>query len=246
MLLSNVAYASEANTALVTFNSIDFGLGPLVISSELVTMWIIMLIVTVVCYLGTRNMQREPKGLQNALEMGTEMLLNFFSGLMGKKRARMYLPFLMTFFIMILISNYSGLLPMAGHAWVEGGSAYYKPPTSNINVTGAFALIAIGGMFYFGMKTHGAGAYLKHYFLSPMAPINILETFTKPVSLALRLYGNVYGEEMIIAVLMSLMPFFLPLPMQVLSLLFGAVQAFVFTLLAAIYIDEATEEHEAH
>ena len=102
MLLSNVAYASEANTALVTFNSIDFGLGPFVISTELVTMWAIMLIITVVCYLGTRNMQREPKGLQNALEMGTEMLLGFLSGLMGKKRARMYLPFLMTFFIDVI------------------------------------------------------------------------------------------------------------------------------------------------
>jgi len=96
------------------------------------------------------------------------------------------------------------------------------------------------------MKPHGVGGYLKEYFLTPMAPVNILEMFTKPLSLALRLYGNIYGEEMVVAVLMGLLPFILPLPMQALSLLFGAVQAFVFTLLVAIYLDEATEVHEAH
>ena len=133
--------------------------------------------------------------------------------ILGKKRAKMLLPFLMTFFILILFSNYSGLLPMAGQAWVEHGTVLYKPPTSNVNVTGALALIAICSMFYYGMKTHGVGGYLKEYFLTPMAPVNILEMFTKPLSLALRLYGNIYGEEMVVAVLMGLLPFILPLPM---------------------------------
>ena len=88
--------------------------------------------------------------------------------------------------------------------------------------------------------------YFKH-FISPvpvLLPINILETFTRPLSLALRLFGNIYGEEMVVAVLLGLMPILLPLPIQVLGVLFGAVQAFVFTLLAAIYIEEATaHEH---
>ena len=88
--------------------------------------------------------------------------------------------------------------------------------------------------------------YFKH-FVSPVVvllPINILETFTRPLSLALRLFGNIYGEEMVVAVLLGLMPILLPLPIQVLGVLFGAVQAFVFTLLAAIYIEEATaHEH---
>ena len=88
--------------------------------------------------------------------------------------------------------------------------------------------------------------YFKH-FVSPvpvLLPINILETFTRPLSLALRLFGNIYGEEMVVAVLLGLMPILLPLPIQVLGVLFGAVQAFVFTLLAAIYIEEATaHEH---
>ena len=247
VLFSNIAYASDASTAIATFNSVDFGFGPLIISTELVTMWAVMLVITVICYLGTKNMQREPKGLQNVLEMGVEMLLNFLSGLMGKKRARMYLPFLMTFFILILVSNYSGLLPMAGHAWVEHGTAIYKPPTSNVNVTGTLAFIVFLAVIYYGLTAKGA-SYFKH-FVEPLPfllPINILEQFTRPLSLALRLYGNVYGEEMVVAALAGLMPFLLPLPIQVLGVLFGAVQAFVFTLLAAMYLEEATAVHEHH
>ena len=119
------------------------------------------------------------------------------------------------------------------------------PPTSNVNVTGTLAVIVALSLFYFGIKEKGMG-YFKH-FVSPVVvllPINILETFTRPLSLALRLFGNIYGEEMVVAVLLGLMPILLPLPIQVLGVLFGAVQAFVFTLLAAIYIEEATaHEH---
>ena len=76
-----------------------------------------------------------------------------------------------------------------------------------------------------------------------MLPINILEQFTRPLSLALRLYGSIYGEEMVVASLAALCPLVLPLTMQVLGILFGAIQAFVFTLLASIYLEEATAVH---
>ena len=76
-----------------------------------------------------------------------------------------------------------------------------------------------------------------------MLPINILEQFTRPLSLALRLYGSIYGEEMVVASLAALVPLVLPLTMQILGILFGAIQAFVFTLLTAIYLEEATAVH---
>lgn len=229
LLLSNVAYASAEGA------EIAFEIGGVAIPSALTTTWIVMAVLVLVCYLGTRNMQRVPKGLQNLLEYGVEALQNFFADLMGIERAKKYLPFLMTFFLFILISNYSGLLPMAGH--VPG----LMPPTSNVNVTGTLAVIVALSLFYYGIKEKGMG-YFKH-FISPvpvLLPINLLETFTRPLSLALRLYGNVYGEEMVVATLLGLMPILLPLPIQVLGVLFGAVQAFVFTLLAAMYIEEAT------
>lgn len=232
MVLSQVAIASSEGAEFLSIAGIEF-------PSELITMWILMAVLVILSIVGTRNMQRIPKGLQNLLEYGVSALENFFADLMGVKRARKYLPFLMTFFLFILISNYSGLLPMAGH--LPG----LKPPTSNVNVTGTLAVIVALSLFYFGIKEKGMG-YFKH-FVSPvpvLLPINILETFTRPLSLALRLFGNIYGEEMVVAVLLGLMPILLPLPIQVLGVLFGAVQAFVFTLLAAIYIEEATaHEH---
>ena len=232
MVLSQLAIASSEATEFLNIAGIEF-------PSELITMWILMAVLVILSIVGTRNMQRIPKGLQNILEYGVSALENFFADLMGVKRARKYLPFLMTFFLFILISNYSGLLPMAGH--LPG----LKPPTSNVNVTGTLAVIVALSLFYFGIKEKGMG-YFKH-FVSPvpvLLPINILETFTRPLSLALRLFGNIYGEEMVVAVLLGLMPILLPLPIQVLGVLFGAVQAFVFTLLAAIYIEEATaHEH---
>ena len=232
LVLSQLAIASGAETEFLHIAGIEF-------PSELITMWIWMAVLVILSIVGTRNMQRIPKGLQNILEYGVSALENFFADLMGVKRARKYLPFLMTFFLFILISNYSGLLPMAGH--LPG----LKPPTSNVNVTGTLAVIVALSLFYFGIKEKGMG-YFKH-FVSPvpvLLPINILETFTRPLSLALRLFGNIYGEEMVVAVLLGLMPILLPLPIQVLGVLFGAVQAFVFTLLAAIYIEEATaHEH---
>lgn len=232
LVLSHLAIASGEGTEFLHIAGIEF-------PSELITMWILMAVLVILSIVGTKNMQRIPKGLQNLLEYGVSALENFFADLMGVKRARKYLPFLMTFFLFILISNYSGLLPMAGH--LPG----LKPPTSNVNVTGTLAVIVALSLFYFGIKEKGMG-YFKH-FVSPvpvLLPINILETFTRPLSLALRLFGNIYGEEMVVAVLLGLMPILLPLPIQVLGVLFGAVQAFVFTLLAAIYIEEATaHEH---
>lgn len=233
LLFSSMAYASAEE-----INHVVFSIGPLDVTSEIVTMWALMLIITLVCYMGTKNMQRIPSGLQNALEMGVEMLQNFLVGLMGKKRTRQYLPFLMTFFIIILISNYSGLLPMSGH--MTG----LKAPTSNVNVTGTLAVIVFLSVIYYGIKAKGMG-YFKH-FIEPipiLLPINILEQFTRPLSLALRLYGNIYGEEMVVASLAALVPLLLPLPIQILGVLFGAIQAFVFTLLAAMYIEEATAVH---
>lgn len=232
LVLSKIAVASGGGTEYLH-------LGGVTLPSELVTAWLLMIVLIVVCYVGTKNMQRIPGGLQNILEYGVGTLENFFADLMGEKRARKYTPFLMTFFLFILVSNYSGLLPMSGH--LSG----LKAPTSNVNVTGTLAVIVALSLFYFGIKEKGLG-YFKH-FISPvpvLLPINILETFTRPLSLALRLFGNIYGEEMVVTVLLGLMPFLLPLPIQVLGVIFGAVQAFVFTLLAAIYIEEATaHEH---
>lgn len=204
------------------------------ITSEMLTMWVLSILIVVVAIIGTRNMKRVPTGLQNVLETFLELLEDQIAGIMGKTRARKYGPFLMTFFIFIFVSNYSGLLPLSG--MVTG----FKAPTSNLSTTAGLAIIVIVSYFVIGLRDNTRN-FLK-FFFSPMLPINLLEAVTRPLSLAVRLYGNIFGEEMVIFFFFSLLPFFLPLPMYILGLLFGLIQAYVFTLLASVYIDEATRE----
>ncbi len=239
MFLTDVAYASAAGHHTGPL----FSIGPLEVTSEITTMWGVMILILLVSYLGTRNMQRIPSGIQNVVEMGVEMYENFWTDILGRKRARELMPILATFFILILVSNYSGLLPLAGT--LPG----LKPPTSNVSTTAGLAIVVFFLVIYYNIKTKGVVGYLKHFVpemkvLSPlMVPINIVEQFTRPLSLALRLYGSIYGEEMVVASLAALCPLVLPLTMQVLGILFGAIQALVFTLLTSIYLEEATAVH---
>lgn len=213
-------------------SNIVFERGDFQLTSEITTMWVVMVAIMIFSYVSTKRLERIPSGAQNIGEYIVESLLNFFGELMGEERARRYTPYLMTFFLLILCSNYVGLLPMAG--MLPG----YKPPTSDLSVTAALAIIVITSYFFIGIKDNGK-TFLKHFF-GPTLPMNLLEMFTRPLSLALRLFGNIYAEETVIAVLFSIFPLFLPLPMYFLSVLFGAIQAFIFTLLAAVYIEEAT------
>ena len=171
------------------------------------------------------------------MEAAFEAIENFFGSVMGREKFRRYMPLLGTFFLFILISNYSGLLPMAGH--LPGLAA----PTSSLSVTVALSIVVFFSVQISGIREGGLGGYAKH-FIRPVAfllPLLVLEQFIHSVSLSLRLYGNIYGEEMVGRQLFELFPFLAPLPIYVLSLLFGLLQAAVFTMLTAIYIDEATE-----
>lgn len=161
---------------------------------------------------------------------------------MGSKACRSYFPLVGTLFIYILFANYSGLLPGAGH--ISGIAA----PTSSINCTMAMAIIVFVAMQVIGIREHHGLSYYKH-LLRPFAfllPLMILEDLVKPISLTLRLYGNVFGEETVTSSFFNLIPIGLPVIMQFLSVLMGLVQALVFSLLAAIYIKEALPEEEEH
>ncbi len=211
----------------------------LTLNSTIVTMWGIMAIILIVFIVGARNPKMRPHGLQNALEKIIEMLMNFVSGIMGPKRARQYFPLLATLFIVILLSNYSGLLPLSGH--LPG----LKAPSSSLGVTAGLAIVVFFATHILGIKTHGL-KYFKTFLqpVAPLLPLMILEAFIRPLSLSLRLYGNIYGEESVTAQFFGLVPLLVPIVMQALSLLMGFVQAMVFTLLSCIYISEATESEE--
>lgn len=214
--------------------------GVLDVTGEVVVMWIILAVVALLSFFATRNLRERPGKFQNIIEMGVEYIDNFFSDIIGSKNARRYLYFLGSLFIFILFANYSGLFPGVGL------TKYAKAPTSSLSVTLGLGIVTFFFLMIASIRAKGFKGFVKRFW-SPviiLPPLLILDEFIKPASLALRLFGNIFGEEMVTEQLYELLPIGAPLIMMVLSLLFCAIQAIVFTMLTAIYLDEAVETEE--
>ena len=220
-----------------------FSIGPLEVTSTVTTTWAIILILTLVSWLATRNLKDVPGPMQTVAEMAVGSLRSFFEGTLGKKYARKYFPVLATFFVFIVVCNYSGILPGAGH--LKG----FAVPTACLSVTAGLGVVAFFTTHYIGIRERGVGPYPKSfakplYLIVLMLPLNLLEQFIRPMSLALRLFGNMYGEEHVTEQLYEILSLIAPLVMNVLSLLFCFLQAVVFTMLLSAYIAEAVESEE--
>ena len=206
------------------------------VTGEVITMWIMLFVLTLISLIIKKNLKERPGKFQNVIETGVEYLDNFFSDILGKKKARKYFTFLASMFIFIIFSNYSGLIPGMGL------TSYAKAPTASLSVTAALGIVTFIFLQVSGIR-HNAKHYFSH-FVKPMffmLPLLLLDEIIKPASLALRLYGNVFGEEMVTEELYHIFPIGVPVVMMVLSLLFCALQAMVFTMLVSIYLDEVTE-----
>ena len=220
-----------------------FSIGPLQVTSTVVSMWAIILILALLSYLATRRLKEVPGPLQNLAEMAIEKLQSFFADTLGEKHMRKYFPIFATFFIFIIVSNYSGLLPGVGH--LKG----MAQPTASLSVTAGLGIVAFFTTHVIGVRERGLKRYVLSfakplYLCVLMLPLNLIEQLIRPMSLALRLYGNMYGEETVTENLYNIFPIGAPLIMQVLSLLFCLLQALVFTMLLSIYVSEAVEEEE--
>jgi F-type H+-transporting ATPase subunit a len=192
----------------------------------------------------TRRMQKVPRGAQAFAEIVVEGLFNFMQDLLGRETAR-YLPLLGTLFLYIITMNFWGLIPLM-HA-----------PTSQVNTTLAMALVVFVFYNFEGIRKKGWG-YFKHFFqplfMAPlMFPLHVIGEIVRPVSLSIRLMGNMTGKELVLALLVIFTPFvfgFIPIPfhllMVILALLLGTIQAVIFTMLTAVYLSLAIEEDEDH
>lgn len=218
-----------------------FSIGPLEVTKTVISMWVLVVVLAIFSFLATRNLKAVPGKLQNLAEMAVESLQGFFGGILGKENMRRYFPLMATFFIFIVVSNYSSLLPGAG--------SVFAVPTTSLSVTAALAAISFVVVQEEGIRHQGVGGYLKSlmqpmFLCVLMLPLNLIEQVVHPVSLSLRLYGNLYGEELAAEQLGGLAAIGLPIVMHVLSLLFCLIQAMVFTMLVSIYLTEALGEEE--
>ncbi|MDR2350493.1 MAG: F0F1 ATP synthase subunit A [Deltaproteobacteria bacterium] len=192
-------------------------------------------VLIVLGFLATRKIRMVPGTLQSFFELVVGAMREFHEGTMGKK-GMVFFPMCCTLIIFVFFCNANGLIP---------GSF---SPTSNLNTTLGFALMIVLLTHVMGFKVHGL-KYLKHFMgptpvLAPlMFPVEIVSHAARVVSLSFRLFGNVLGEDLVIAVLVLIAgQFFVPLPMMFLGLFTGFLQAFIITLLAMIYISEAMED----
>jgi F-type H+-transporting ATPase subunit a len=232
-------------------NHLYWQLGGLKIHGQVfITSWIVIGLLLIASFAATRNVQRIPSGIQNLMEYALEFVRDLTKNQIGEKEYRGWVPFVGTLFLFIFVSNWSGaLVPWKLIHMPEGELA---APTNDINTTVALALLVSLAYFYAGFKKKGLGYFAKYIEPTPiLLPIAILEDFTKPLSLSFRLFGNILADELVVAVLVFLIPLFVPLPIMLLGLFTSAIQALVFATLAAAYIHEALEghggeEHEAH
>nr|QCI08004.1 ATP synthase CF0 subunit IV [Plumaria plumosa] len=207
--------------------------------------WLVISVLIIISILGTRNLQRKPGKFQNFMEFILEFLQDIAKNQIGEHEYRSWIPYISTIFLFILGSNWAGaLIPWKLIILPEGELA---APTNDINTTVALALLTSIAYFYAGLSKNGLGYFLRYIEPTPvLLPINILEDFTKPLSLSFRLFGNILADELVVSVFTLLVPIFVPLPVMILGLFASSIQALIFSTLSAAYIGEALEGHGDH
>lgn len=197
----------------------------------IVTTWTIMLLMTTCAWLVTRRLDNglHTSHWQSVLEL---IVLGIKSQTeeVGLKQSRRYLPFVGTLFLFILVSNLLSVFP------------WYEPPTGSLSTATALALCVFVAVPFFGIRKQGIRAYLVSYIkpTAIMLPFNIISEISRTLALAIRLFGNIMSGAMILAILLTVTPFIFPILMNVLHLLTGIVQAYIFSILATVYIAAAT------
>jgi F-type H+-transporting ATPase subunit a len=204
--------------------------------------WFVMGVLIIASIAASRNPQRIPSGIQNFMEYVLEFIRGLTRDQIGEKEYRPWVPFIGTLFLFIFVSNWSGVLI----PWklIEIPAGELASPTVDINTTVALALLSSLAYFYAGISKKGLGYFADYAQPSPiMVPFRAIEDFTRPLSLSFRLFGNILADELAVAVLVLLVPLFIPLPLMVLGIFLSAIQALIFATLAASYIGEALEAH---
>jgi F-type H+-transporting ATPase subunit a len=204
------------------------------LNATLAYTWLVMAILTCGSWLITRRLVVDPplSRWQNLLETVIAIISDQIQQI-SQQPAGHFLPFIGTLFIFISFANLLAVIPG------------YHPPTDSLSTTTALALCVLVAVPIFGIRQQGLLNYLKHY-LQPtffMLPFHLISEFSRTLALAVRLFGNVMSGAMLGAILLAVVPLFFPVVMQLLELLIGQIQAFIFAVLATVYIASAMQAH---
>ena len=208
-----------------------FNLGPIPITAGVVVTWAIMAVLVLGSILLTRRLSSFPTAIQAALELIVDTVDNQIRDTMRIEPAP-YRAFIGTLFVFIFVANWSSLVPGI------------EPPTAHLETDAALALLVFLAVIWFGIRAGGVRGYLST-FASPnpiMIPLNFIESLTRTFSLLVRLFGNVMSGVFVIGIVLSLAGLLVPIPLMALDLLTGAVQAYIFSVLAMVFIAGAVYE----
>ena len=218
------------------------------ITGSIIMSWIVMAVVIIPLTIAARRLKEIPSGAQNVLEFAIEGLTSFAMGI-GGPGAKRFITFFLACFLFIAVSNWSGLIPGVGRVHE------LRAPTSDVNVTVGLALVAFVYFHYQGVRALGIGGYLGKFFATKGAgPIDkainhfvgVLEFFleiVKPITLAMRLFGNIYGGELALTVMTTITLAYIPVALYGLELFVGLMQGIIFSVLVLVFTMLAMEGH---
>lgn len=209
-------------------SDIWFRMGPVEIAEPVVITWALMVAMVTVCWLGTRNMTDPPGRLQAVLEVLVQTLEDQIRDVV-KRDPRPLLPLVGTLFIFLVVANLSAVLPGV------------DPPTAAIETPAALALIVFLSIHAYGIQARGVAGHFGEY-LKPtpfLLPLNLLSDFTRTFSMTVRLFGNTMSHELVVGVVLVLAGLLVPVPLMVLTVLIGIIQAYIFAVLATVFLAAA-------
>ena len=270
------AFASDSGVAAAAEPL--FHLGPLPVTNSMITSWVVALLLIIGIRIAIKRPKLIPTRGQAMVESLVQGIYDLISPIVGSKVAKPAFPLLVGLFTFILIQNWSGLVPGVGTIYMVdhetgGWMELIRPGNADLNGTLALALVAMGGWLYFILRYAGPSVVLKDIFGNKadksevptiiyyplfiifflVGLIEIISIAFRPISLSLRLFGNVFGGESLIHAMSAMQRWGLPMPFYFLELLIGFVQAFVFTLLISVYIgllcnhgDDHGHDHAGH
>lgn len=210
--------------------------GAFSLNATIVFTWLVMALLTGISWLVTRNLSTTTaiSRWQNLLEVLVSGIRDQIEQVSHQQPER-YLPFIGTLFLFIALANLLSFVPG------------YIPPTGSLSTTTALAIFVFIAVPLYGITGEGPLNYLRHYIKPSwlMLPFNIIGELSRTIALAVRLYGNIMSGTVIVAILLSLTPYFFPVVMQLLGMLTGMIQAYIFAVLATVYIASATSAHQS-
>ena len=210
-----------------------FSIGPVSITGSILTSWAIMLIIALFAWFCTRHLRQTPGSLQAAVEGIVQTIENAILAV-APEHGRQIMPFIATLWLFLVVANLAGLIPGV------------HSPTRDLSITFALAILVFLSVHWFGIRTQGIKNYLRHYLTpSPiLLPFHIISEITRTIALAVRLFGNIMSLEIAAMLILLVAGFLAPVPILMLHVIEALVQAYIFGMLALIYVAGAIQSQQ--